>query len=348
MEDERTDGRRLGSDGQHQLRKSAARLLSKGLRPSEVAGLLGVSRQFVYNVKARAESGGAAALRPKARGRKAGSKRRLTPEQESFVVETITEKNPDQLKMACCLWDRRSVAELAMREFGVGLPPSTVGCYLRRWGFSKQRPVRRANRQDPERIRAWLEEEYPEIEQKARSEGAEIYWGDETALQNTSNFIKGYSPRGRAPVLMVEARRMKLNMLSAVSNRGKLRFTITRETVGPDTLIGFMRRLCRDSGRKVLLILDNLRAHHSKKVAAWAAVHGASIEVFFLPAYAPEYNPDEYLDSDLKREMERLPSASTEEELSGSARSFLARRQRQPDKVESYFKNEHTRYAAGL
>lgn len=348
MDNERTDNRCLSAPEQYQLRRDTAKLLAKEKSVYEIAGLLGVSRTFVYDVKARVESGGTKALGPQQRGRRKGAKRRLAPEQESWAVKTITEKSPDQLKLPCCLWDCKAVAELVSSRFGIDLPPSTMSLYLRRWGFSKQRPVKRANKQDPKRIRIWLEEEYPAIEEKARSEGAEIYWADETALQNTANFIKGYAPKGKAPVLGAEAKRIKLNMLAAMSNRGKLRFTISHGPIASDALIDFMGRLCRDSGRKVMLVLDNLRAHHSKKVDAWTRKHADRIELFFLPPYAPEYNPDEYLNSDLKRDMGRRPSAGSAKELSRSARSFLVKRQRQPEKVAGYFQHEYTKYASGL
>jgi len=194
-------------------------------------------------------------------------------------------------------------------------------------------------------VKVWMEEEYPAIAEKAKAENAEIYWGDETALQNTANYIKGYAPIGKTPVLKVEAKKLKLNMLSAISNKGKLRFTITKESVNADILIDFMKRLIKDTGRKVLLILDNLRVHHAKKVAAWLEEHQQEIELFYLPPYSPEYNPDEYLNSDLKREMSKKPIPKSEKELSANARSVLKRIQMNPKKVISFFGSKFTKYA---
>ena len=213
-------------------------------------------------------------------------------------------------------------------------------------GFSIQRPVKKARKQDPVRVERWLTEEYPEIAAKAKAENAEIYWGDETALQNTANYARGYAPKGKTPVLEVESRKMKLNLLSAISNRGKLRFTITKDSINADILIDFMKRLVRDSNRKVLLILDNLRVHHAKKVTAWLADHRDEIEIFYLPPYSPEHNPDEYLNSSLKRDIGTKPMPASEDDLAHNARSSLKRHQLAPDKIRAFFSHPAASYAA--
>lgn len=139
----------------------------------------------------------------------------------------------------------------------------------------------------------------PGINKRAKEEDAEIYFGDETGLQNTSNYAKGYALKGKTPVVYTESKHIKINMLSAVSAKGKMRFLLHKESINSDKLIDFMRRLIHDSDKKVFLVLDNLKAHHSKKVSEWIEKHKDEIEIFFLPPYAPEYNPDEYLNSDL-------------------------------------------------
>jgi len=243
------------------------------------------------------------------------------------------------------MWTRKAIRDYIAREYKINMKLSTLGYYLERWGFSVQRPIKRANKQDAERVKEWMEQDFPVIAEKARAENAEIYWGDETALQNTANYIKGYAPIGKTPVLEVEAKKLKLNMLSAISNKGKLRFTITKESVNADILIDFMQRLIKDTGRKVLLILDNLRVHHSKKVMAWLKNHKDKIELFYLPPYSPEYNPDEYLNSNLKREMSKKPIPKSEKELNSNARSVLKKTQLNPARIISYFRTEYTKYA---
>lgn len=345
MDELKTNAKNLSQVEQYQIRKNIVRMLKKGIAPNEIAETLDVSRSLVYATKKTYDEKGIEGIKPGKRGRRHGDKRILTPEQEHAIMKTIVDKNPEQLKLKCCMWTRKAIRDYILRDYKLNLPLSTLGYYLQRWGFSVQRPVKRANKQDAARVQAWMDEEYPAIAAKAKVDNAEIYWGDETALQNTANYIKGYAPIGKTPVLEIEAKKLKLNMLSAISNKGKLRFTITKESVKADILIDFMKRLVKDTGRKVLLILDNLRVHHSKKVTAWLEEHQDEIELFYLPPYSPEYNPDEYLNSDLKREMSRRSIPKSEKELGSNARSVLKKTQRNPARIESYFSVKFTKYA---
>ena len=342
----KTDAKHLSQKEQYQIRRSIVRLADEGYKTAEIAKALDVSERMVQAARKAYRDHGIAGIKPGQRGRRVGEKRVLAPGQERDIQRIIVEKTPEQLKFKCCLWTRKAIHEMVLTKYGIDLKLSTLGYYLERWGFSVQRPVKRARQQNPERVDAWLKNEYPEIAAKAKSEGADIYWGDETALQNTANYARGYAPKGHTPVVEVESKKMKLNLLSAVSNRGKLRFTITKEPVNADILIDFIKRLIKDARHKVLLILDNLRVHHAKKVTAWIENHRDQIELFFLPPYSPEYNPDEYLNSDLKRDIGKKPMPRSEKDLERNARSFLLRTRLSRDHVRSYFGHRTVAYAA--
>lgn len=191
MNELRTNAIHLSQAEQYQIRKNIVRLLKKGQRPEEVAAMLDVSRSLVYATKKAYDEKGIDGIKPGKRGRRHGEKRTLTPQQEREIIQVITDKHPEQLKLKCCMWTRKAIRDYILREYRINMPLSTLGYYLDRWGFSIQRPVKRANKQDAERVEAWIEEEYPAIAEKAKAEDAEIYWGDETALQNTANYIKG-------------------------------------------------------------------------------------------------------------------------------------------------------------
>ena len=191
-----------------------------------------------------------------------------------------------------------------------------------------------------------MEIEFPGITSRAKEEKAEIYFDDETGLQNQPTCLRGYAPIGQTPVVRTEAKHIRINMLSAISNRGKLRFVLYKDNMNADKLIDFMRRLIHDSEKKVFLVLDNLRVHHAKKVSAWLEKHEAEIEVLYLPPYAPEYNPDELLNSDLKRAIRKRPSPRDEKELEHSVRSHLKSVQLKPRKIRSFFASPTTTYAA--
>ena len=347
MENElKTDAKHLSPKEQYQLRCAVIRMTKQGYKNAEIAAALDVSIRMICQTKKDFKEKGIEGIALKKRGRRTGDKRILTSEQEVEIRNIIIDKTPEQLRFKCCLWNRKAIRDLIKRMYKIELPLSTLGYYLARWGFSVQRPIKRARKQDSEKVSQWLNGEYSAIVDKAKKEDAEIYWGDETALQNTANYVKGYAPIGQTPVVEVESVKMKLNLLSAVSNQGKLRFTILKKSINADSLIDFMRKLIKDSGRKIFLILDNLKVHHANKVKAWVEKHKNEIELFFLPAYAPENNPDEYLNSDLKQSMGNKPMPRSEDDIEFNARSFLKYVQLRPNRVKSYFKKKHTAYAA--
>lgn len=232
-------------------------------------------------------------------------------------------------------------------EFGIKLQVRSIGKYLTRWGFTPQKPIKRAYEQSPAAVQAWLEGEYPGIEKRARAEGAEIHWGDETALVNTDVRGRSFAPAGKTPVTMaVGATRQKLSMIATVTNQGKTRWMIIDEAFDADKLIEFLATLIKDTGKKVFLILDNLRVHHSKLVKAWVAERQDQIELFYLPSYSPQLNPEERLNADLKQEMGKRVPARTKAKLRQAANEHMAMLEQNPERVMSYFRDRHVRYAA--
>ena len=202
--------------------------------------------------------------------------------------------------MPFALWTRIAVQQLIRKLWGIEVPIRTIGDYLNRWDFTPQKPLKRAYEQNPKAVKKWLEDEYPAIQQKAKKEDAEIQWGDETGLCNDSYHGGSYSPRGKTPAIRLSAKCKRVNLISSITNQGKVRFMIYNTPMNADTFINFMKRLIKDTDRKIFLILDNLKVHHSDKARDWLLEHTDQIEVFFLPSYSPELNPDEYLNCDLK------------------------------------------------
>jgi transposase len=306
---------------------------------------LDVSERHVRNTKKLYADSGMDGIKLKQRGRRFGEKRALTPEQEREIREIIVDKTPEQMRFKECMWARNNIRALIKHQYQIDMPLSTLGYYLERWGFSVQRPVKRAYKQDEARVSEWVEQEFPGIKARAKEEDAEIFFGDESGIQNTANYARGYAPVGKTPVVRVEAKKMKINRLSAISHRGKLRFVLYKDNMNADKLIDFMRRLIRDSRLKVFLVLDNPRVRHSKKVSECLAKRLDEIEVFFLPSYAPEYNPDEFLNSDLKRKIGNRSMPRTEAELETNIRSHLKTVQLRPGKVRAFFTAPATSYA---
>lgn len=286
------------------------------------------------------------ALKVNRGGRKPGEGRQLTKEQEKAIRGMVVDKTPDQLKMPYALWTRKAVMELIKRQTDIDMPIRTVGEYLKRWGFTPQKPVKRAYEQNPKAVQRWLDEEYPEIKARARREDAEIYWGDETGMRNDNQHERGYAPKGRTPVVRLNAKRTSTNMISAITNQGKVRFRVFDGSMNTDILIDFCKRLIKSAQRKVFLVLDNLRVHHARIFNAWLAEHAEEIEVFYLPSYSPELNPDEYLNCDLKAGVHGGKPARDKKQLKKKVVSHMRMLQKKPGRVAKYFEHQKIRYAA--
>lgn len=344
---EKEDARLQTLEQLHERRKQVVRLHRKHIKVMQIVAMTGLSYPTVRRTIDLFEAGGWSAIRPAFRGRQRGDGRVLTAAQEQTIQRLIIDKRPEQLKMEFSLWSRAAVGQLIEQEFGIVLQVRTVGKYLARWGFTPQKPIRRAYEQSPAAVQAWLDSEYPAIDERARREGGEIHWGDETALVNTDVRGRSYAPMGKTPVTMaVGGTRHKLSMIATVTNQGKTRWMIIDEAFDADKLIEFLQSLIKDAGKKVFLILDNLRVHHSKKVKAWVAERKDQIELFYLPSYSPELNPEERLNADLKREMAKRVPIRTKPKLRQAANEHMAMLENSPLRVMSYFQDRRVRYAA--
>ena len=343
---EATDMRSLSREARHERRVQVIRLRKAGRTYEEIAAQTGLSRTGVFDICKRHEAGGAKALRDAPGGRKLGQGRRLDATQEAAVRKLITDKTPDQLKMPYALWSRATVSELIEQRFGIRLPVRTMGLYLQRWGFTPQKPMKKAYEQSPAAVQKWLDEQYPVIAACAKAEGAEIHWGDETGLRSDDVRGRSYAPQGQTSVIRVNNKRHGLSVISTVTNKGQMRWKAFDGALNSDILIEFLRRLIKDAGRKVYLILDNLRVHHSKPVKAWLAEHTHEIEVFYLPSYSPELNPNEMANADLKQAVTKLAPARTKLQLLKATARHLRSVQRKPERIKSYFEHEPVRYAA--
>lgn len=338
------DARSLPTVAQEDLRRKAVKAVLDGMKQVEVAKLLGITRQAVGKWMKAYREGGAKALKAKQKGRPKG--RSLLPWQAAQIAKALVDRNPDQLKLPFYLWTREAVAQLIERRFGIRLSIWTVGRYLARWGFTPQKPMRRAFEQKPEEVRRWLKEEYPEIRKQAKREKAEICWGDEMGLRSDHAVGRSYGRRGQTPIIPGTGQRFGCNMISSITNRGRLNFMVFKKRFRADVFTEFLRRLVRQSNRKVFLIVDSHPVHRSRKIKKWLEKNDHTIRLFFLPSYSPELNPDEVLNQDVKSNAVGRRRAGNQQELISNVRKYLRSRQRQPDIVRQYFQEKHVRYAA--
>jgi transposase len=327
------------------LRRRAIHALERGYSGVDVAAILGVTPETVSRWWSAYQAEGPASLGGRRSGRPVGSGRWLDDDQAAQIQHLIDSNTPDKLGIASALWTRRAVRALIKKETGLDLPIRTVGEYLGRWGYTPQKPFRKARKQDPVKVQEWLDKTYPEIAQRAEVEGGEIHWGDEMGVRSTCSSGRGYARPGKTPELSVGGTRFSVNMISTITNQGKVRFMTYQGAMNSALFIVFLAQLIKDAEKKVFLIVDNLSVHVSQEVNLWLADKKERIEVFTLPKYAPERNPDEYLNCDVKGNINSDGLPNSREELHSKLESFMSKRAGLPQRVMSYFKHKFIAYA---
>jgi len=341
------DARQLSDEVLEALRLRAVRGCELGFTQADIADLLGVSQETVSRWWTAYTAGGLGAIPGDRTGRPVGSGRTLSEEQARHIRDLIANHSPEELGIPAPLWSRRAVRDLIRQEFGIAMPVRTVGEYLKRWGYTAKVPRRHARRQDPEAVQRWLEETYPAIAARARREGAAISWCDETGVAADEHPRYGYAREGAPATMEVPDTHIRINQISAISNEGTVRFMTYKGSMDGAQFTVFLGRLLRTSARKIFLIVDRLKAHEKATVMAWVEAHKDRIEVFFMPPHTPEYNPDEYLNNDLKGNVHEAGLPGNKEELRSRVQRFMRRLFSAPEHVMSYFQHPYVQYAAG-
>ena len=330
------------------IRKQAVNaVVAKGQKPSVVAEMFGIALNTVYKWVRMYKSSGSTALKNGKRGCSKGSGSSLTDPQCKEIQKQIIDKDPEQLKLPFALWTRKAVKELIHDQYSIDMPIRTVGEYLSRWGFTPQKPIKKSYEQQPKAVQKWLDDEYPAIKQAASEEGAEIHWGDETGCTNTISHGRSYAPKGETPTMVVSTKKkLKINMLSSISNQGQVFFDIHEGKINSTEFIDFMKKLIRCTDKKVYFIVDNLAQHHSKLVKNWLNENKGSIKVFYLPSYSPELNPDEYLNCDLKSGLNAKRMPRNNKQLKDNTTQYMNELSLNSEKVKSFFRHPRVQYAS--
>jgi transposase len=345
------DGRSLSEESLELLRRQAHRLRQDKHTWGEIASIVGVHLSTVMSWARRFDIGSALhspQVASAQRGRRFGQARTLELADEVRLREIIVEGRPSCLGLPYALWSRTAMQEAVKVKFGLDMPIRTVGEYFRRWHFTPQRPAKHALEQRPEQVRQWLEVDYPAIVKRAKAEGAQVHWADETAVRQDTAWVRGYAPVGHTPLLEHAAKRARpaITMISALSNQGLLRFGFHDGAINAERFVGFMADLVHDTPAKVFLLVDRLPAHRAVKVQDWLAQHKDRMELFYLPPYSPQMNPDEWLNRDLKTELRTRPAATDHDTLKAIAQRFMHTLVSTPQRIMNYFHNQHIAYAS--
>ena len=342
------DARKISTEAQQEKRNTAIKLRKKNMTCQEVAEIVEVHHTTIARWYAKYKRDGNKAIKVGQRGRKTGANKSLSPEQEQQIIRQLIDKNPGQLQFKFALWTREAVRYLIKHELNIDMPISTVGHYLKKWQFTSKKPIKRAYERKDENTKKWLNEEYPKIKRQAKKENADIWWGDETACVSLPTNLKGYAPIGskNKPILTHKAQKFKINMISAITNTGKTMFSLYDESINVDRFIDFLEKVIDSSDKKVFMIVDNLRVHHAKLVTAWIEEHKEDIAIFYLPPYSPEFNPDEYLNQDYKRNANKNNIPFTKTQLRKNTENYMNEISNNSQKVSNFFKHPSIVYAA--
>ena len=347
------DSRKLKLSEKEFLRKRAvSSVLEDGLSQAESARLYKVSTVSLCNWIKKYKLEGELSLNNKKHGRPRSTIAKLLPHQCASMVRIITDNTPDQLKMPFMLWDRKSVQHLIKEKFDILLSLPTVGRYLKKWGFTPQRPLSRSFERNPKAVTRFLQEEFPAIKQQAKAENGEIHFLDEMGLKNNiHHYVRGYSKKGQTPVIGKTGKRLSINMISTISNNGKMRFMTYEGSMDRDKFIAFLKQLIKanqkfGNKKKIFLIADNLKVHKAYKVQDFIKENKDKIEIFFLPSYSPELNPDELLNQDIKTNALKHKIVKTNDQLKNYLKSYLFKVQKTPQKIKNFFLKDCVKYAA--
>jgi transposase len=337
------DGRKLKYDVLTELRKRAVARVQSGESPEEVVRTLGFSRPCIYTWLAMYRAGGWDALNARKRG---GRKRKLSAPMIKWVYQVGVGSDPRQYKFPFALWTRQALAILIYREYKIRLSRNSVGRLLAQLGITPQKPLWRAYQQDPERVRRWLEQEYPAIVAEARKIKGEIWFLDEAGIRSDYHAGTTWGIKGQTPAVRSTGARLRLNLISAVNRKGKMRFMLEKGAFNNGVMCRFLDRLMVGCRWPIFLILDRHPVHLSKEIADKVRSFQGSLRIFFLPPYSPELNPDEGVWTEVKSKHIGRAGVFNMADLEFKAMRAMRHMAHRPDKIRALFHKEETRYAA--
>jgi transposase len=337
----KTDGRKISPKAMEEIRMRAVERVQAGESPEAVVKTLGFARACIYNWLARYRSGGWHALRT---GQRTGRPKKITEAQIRWLYKTIRDKDPRQLKFTFALWTRSMIANLIKRQFNLKLSPVSVGRLLTQLGFSCQKPLYRAYQRDSELVKQWKENIFPQIQKRAKKEGAVIYFQDESGIRSDFHSGTTWALRGQTPIIEATGARFGLNMMGAITPRGEMHFMIVQGTVKSEQICEFLKRLMHGHNHKVFLIWDGHPTHKSSRVKECIALFNGRLEIFLLPPYSPDLNPIEQLWNHTKGNGVGRCVINGPDQLKTAVINKLRSLQKLPKKIASFFRHPDCAY----
>jgi transposase len=338
---EKRDGRALDHKALEAIRIQAVQRVEAGESPEDIIRVLGFARTVIYDWLAKYREGGLDALRAKAIS---GRPPRLDGKQLRWLYKAITTKSPLQYRFEFALWTRGMIRELIREKFGVRLSDVSVGRLLKKLGLSPQKPLRRAYEQDSELVETWLAEDFPKIQTLAKKARATLYFSDEAGVRSDFHAGTTWAPKGKTPIVEATGQRYGMNIISAISPRGEMRFMTFEGRMNAAKFIEFLKRLLHNAKRPIFLIVDGHPSHRARKVFEFVRQTKGRLQLFFLPPYSPELNPDELVWNHLKNHGVGKRIVRSREELKRVVIGHLRLLQKTPNLVQAFFRERYVRY----
>ena len=341
-----SDARKIPDEVMSYFRKAVVRAIEeKEYSPESVADVFGFSRSCVYAWLSRFEEGGYDALDTCVAP---GAEPKITEEIENWLKDTVIDSTPKEHGYDTVLWTRDILAELINRYFLVKVGGSTVSMHLKKMGLSYQKPLYRAVERDPQEVEHFINIKFPMIQRVAEKLGADIGFEDEAGIGLSTHSGRTWGLRGRRPVVEATDQRGGYNVLSIVTNEGKMNYSIKDETINSECYIDFLKQLLRGRERPIVFLADHASFHKSKQVRNFVRSNRTKIRVFFLPKHAPDLNPDEQVWEEIKDNKIGRQAIRNKKELKEKLSSALKSLQRKAERIKSFFEISSTQYAGKL
>jgi transposase len=275
-----------------------------------------------------------------------GAKPKLDGKKLKWLFDTITQKNPRQMCFEFALWTREMVQELIWKKYKIKLSLKSIGNLLAQLGLTCQKPLYKAIQQDESLVQTWLKKVFPEIKKRALKEKADIFFGDAAHIRSDHHAGRTWGIKGQTPVVTTTGSRFGLSLISAITSKGHMRFMVVEGGVDSEVFIKFLKRLLTGAKRKIFLIVDNGASHKSKKTREFVDSQKGLLELYYLPPYSPELNPDELVWNHLKTHTSGRSTVSDKSDFKKKVTRYMKSLQKNKSKIKSFFGKESLRYAA--